>query len=94
MENMKSKTEIQETAVLAILQERERQDIKWGEQNHDFTVWNTVLMEEVGEFSKEILDFRSGKTNLKELREELVQVGAVALSILEYLDRNYPQTVK
>jgi NTP pyrophosphatase (non-canonical NTP hydrolase) len=86
----KSKTEIQELVVLDLLKERLRQDTKWGEQNHSFSLWNTILMEEVGEVSEEIIDFELAKKgNLVPLREELVQVAAVAVSILEYLDRTY-----
>lgn len=86
---MKSKTEIQEKVILDVLRERENQDRKWGVQNHKFSFWNTILVEEVGEVAKEILDFETGGHNLEELREEMVQTAAVAISMLECLDRNY-----
>lgn len=86
----KSKTEIQETVILDVIKEREQQDKKWGEQNHLFSLWNTILMEEVGEVSEEILDFElAGKQNLHKLRTELVQTGAVVVAMLEYLDRTH-----
>ncbi len=36
--------------------ERKRQDEKWGEQNHGPSRWSDILMEEVGEVSKAILE--------------------------------------
>lgn len=74
------KTEKQ-SSLNSVLQERIRQDEKWGEQNHTPTEWLPILMEEIGEFSKAILE----ESNI---REEAVQVAAVALSIVESIDRN------
>lgn len=70
-----------QTAISSVLQERIRQDETWGEQNHSPTEWLPILMEEVGEFSKAILENSN-------IREEAVQVAAVALSIVESIDRN------
>jgi hypothetical protein len=39
--------------------ERQRQHEKWGVQRHDWPVWITVLTEEVGELSQQILAFRA-----------------------------------
>lgn len=99
--------------------ERERQQEKWGTQRHDFTVWQTVLSEEVGELAKEILDFRvwihkieqgyadpmriteddqallravqtidrrESFAALNRMREEAVQVAAVAVAMIEHID--------
>ena len=76
-------------AVLDVLQERNRQDRMWGEQNHDPFTYLTILLEEVGEFSEEALTLRFHPTNgsLEDLRTEAVQVAAVALAIVECLDR-------
>jgi NTP pyrophosphatase (non-canonical NTP hydrolase) len=63
--------------------ERENQDLKWGEQNHHPERWLSILVEEVGEASKEICEY-----NGKKYREEMIQVAAVALSMLECFDRN------
>jgi len=44
-----------------VVTERVRQDIKWGEQNHNPFVWMNILMEEVGEASKAILEDKLGE---------------------------------
>jgi NTP pyrophosphatase (non-canonical NTP hydrolase) len=78
-------------ALASVLEERKRQDAKWGEQNHDQFFWLAILMEEVGEFSQEILNQKFGcctATEMGNLREEAVHVAAVALSIIESMDRN------
>ena len=65
----------------AIDAERDRQDVKWGSQRDlDDRLWSTVLMEEVGEAAKEVLERRRDK-----LFAELVQVAAVAVCWLEAL---------
>lgn len=73
-----------------IKDERERQDKKWGEQNHAPIEWCAILGEEVGEVNKAALEdhFSHGKMNLKNYREELIQVAAVAIAMIECLDRN------
>jgi NTP pyrophosphatase (non-canonical NTP hydrolase) len=72
----------QQRAMIDVLEERRRQDAKFGNQDKNtFPVWMTILTEEVGEAAKEILERR-----LPELREELVQVAAVALKMIERLD--------
>lgn len=78
---------IQMNAVREILEERARQDQKWGEQNHDPFLWNTVLTEEVGEFSQAALHLRFGGHKGGNVRSEIIQVAAVALAIVECLDR-------
>lgn len=62
--------------------ERDRQDRKWGDQSHlPDLMWMAILMEEVGEAAKEIIDGRPDNN----LEEELVQVGAVVTAWLEAL---------
>lgn len=63
--------------------ERGRQDKKWGEQNHDPLYWLSILIEEVGEVGKALCE-----NDAENYREELIQVGAVACSMIESLDRN------
>lgn len=41
-----------------VRREREAQHAKWGTQRHGYTVWTTVLTEEVGELCKEALQMR------------------------------------
>lgn len=69
--------------------ERQKQDAKWGEQNHKPIEWIAILTEEVGEASKAALEahFRD-VTILSEYRKELIQVAAVAVAMIESLDRN------
>lgn len=65
----------------SINEERSRQDEKWGADRHlsDF-LWFTILGEEHGEVAKEVLEHCDG------LRDELVQVAAVAVAWLEDID--------
>jgi NTP pyrophosphatase (non-canonical NTP hydrolase) len=80
-----------EDVLLDVIAERKRQDWKWGEQNHDPETWLAVLIEEVGEVGKAILEmsFPSGEAvDLLDLyRLELIQVAAVAVAAIESHDR-------
>lgn len=82
---------IRETQALEdVIQERVRQEQKWGQQNHDMFLYLTILGEEYGETCKAALESRFSESRekaLKELREEAVQTAAVALAIVECLDR-------
>jgi len=68
--------------------ERHRQMRKWGEQNHDPVTWMPILMEEVGEAAQEALRTHFGAKPYDDYRKEVIQVAAVALAMLEALDRN------
>jgi hypothetical protein len=78
-----------------VMDERLRQDAKWGEQNHDDPVWAAILGEEVGEACKATLERAFGwdggidttSTPSELLRAELVQVAAVAVAWIERIDR-------
>ncbi len=74
-----------------VLNERIYQDKKWGEQNRPPEDWLMILGEEVGECNQAALEvkfgYNTGKT-YNHLREELIQVAAVAVSFVESLDRN------
>lgn len=76
-------------SVNSVLAERERQDAKWGEQNHDDYIWLAILMEEVGEASQETLveKFGAAANGHGNLREEVVHIAAVALAWIECIDR-------
>lgn len=69
--------------------ERLRQDKAWGVQDHSQMLWLGILAEEFGEAAKEIneLHFDRIRTVVK-LRDELIQVAAVAVAMVESLDRN------
>jgi len=78
--------------------ERRYQDQRWGVQNHRPEIWLTILGEEVGEANRETLqawsiaasgsDRRRWLMHLQQLRQELLQVAAVAVAAVESLDRN------
>jgi hypothetical protein len=72
-----------------VITERYRQEKKWGEQNHDPFYYLTVLGEEYGEACQAALDahHHCDPVKLEHLRTELVQTAAVALAIVECLDR-------
>lgn len=78
----------QARAVGAVLEERRRQNTKWGEQNHDPITWSAILTEECGEFAEAALHHRFGGPAADGLRNEAVQCAAVALQIVECIDRN------
>lgn len=97
-----------ETSVLNEIEaERERQDKKWGQQNHSIIEWLAILGEEVGEASREAVDYhfenRLKSTDgsftgeyitaiqsqrLAKLRKEIIEVAAVAVAMVESIDRN------
>ncbi len=63
----------------AIVDERVRQDEKWGDQSgHTAEFWYTILGEEVGEVANAVLN-----QNDKAIEKELLQVAAVAVAWLE-----------
>ena len=55
-----------------IQMERNAQDEKWGEQRHTDEKWLTILLEEIGEAAKAVLE-----ENDEALLVEVVQVAAV-----------------
>ena len=66
-----------------IMSERDRQDVKWGEQNHNIYKWLAILGEEVGEVNKAVLE-----NKYDEVIDELIQIGAVTVAMIESLERN------
>lgn len=72
-----------EDVVSSILIERQKQDDKWGEQNHDVYKWLSILGEEVGEANKAALE-----DSRDDLINELIQIGAVTVAMIESLKRN------
>lgn len=70
-----------------IFAERQRQELQWGEQNHDAFKWLAILGEEVGEANQAALHDEFGGHAKGTLRKELVQIAAVAIAFIECLDR-------
>ena len=75
----------------SVLAERARQDAKWGIQNHHPRDYFLILTEEVGELAQAIADGLVFATPTEEavehVREEAVHVAAVALAMVEAIDR-------
>ncbi|ASA22332.1 hypothetical protein [Paenibacillus donghaensis] len=85
-----------DNAFKSVVTERQRQDIKWGEQNHRPMEWMGILGEEFGELCQAVNEthFNNGpeervKGGYANMRAEAVQVAAVAISFIEALDRRY-----
>lgn len=82
--------------------ECERQDRKWGIQDHNAVEWVAILTEEVGEVAKEAVDFhfangdvdpkmKAGpnlqRHRIENYRKEMIQVAAVAIQAIASMDR-------
>jgi len=74
---------IKKDVINLILSERNKQDVKWGEQNHNIYKWLAILGEEVGEVNKAVLE-----NKYDEVIDELIQIGAVTVAMIESLERN------
>lgn len=72
----------------SVCNERERQDEKWGVQNHEPADWCMILGEEIGEVNKAALEAKFEGKDISEYRKELIQSAAVIFSMIECLDRN------
>ena len=68
------------------MEERCRQAAKWGEQNHDDLRWLGILMEEIGEASRHIIE-ADHPERVNGVRKELTEAAAVCLAWLECLNR-------
>lgn len=80
---------IQQSILEKIVDERIRQDAKWGPQYHLDDTWAIILMEEVGEVAKSIVDRLNNadpKAHLANMEKEIIQVAAVAVAWLECLE--------
>lgn len=79
-------------ALVDVEEERSRQDAKWGVQQHDPPDYFAILSEEVGEVAELVVEWRFGReadreARLRLMREELVQTAAVAVAMVEEIDR-------
>ena len=74
------------SALEEVAEERRRQFVKWGDQDHDPAWWLAILTEEVGEFAQSILHDKFGGYAAGLARGEIIQVAAVAVQILEMMD--------
>ena len=76
-----------ENVLNLIRAERERQNKKWGEQNHDDYRWLAILTEEVGELAQAILHDEFGGSHAGTAKTALINVAAVAVQWLECMER-------
>ena len=80
------------TAVLLqVADERKRQEDKWGQQNHDPFTYLAILGEEFGEACQVAVQATmepDKNTTWDDYRDELIQIAAVAVAMVECLDRN------
>lgn len=78
---------LSDRAVDLVIRERQQQDEKWGLQRHSWPEWITILTEEVGEAAQAANDeYFHSRDDLSRLKEELVQVAAVAMAMVEHID--------
>lgn len=75
-------------AVDDVILERLKQDDKWGIQNHDPFTYLAILTEEIGELAQAALHTKFGGKEAGRMREEAVHTAAVALAIVECIDRD------
>jgi len=74
--------------------ERNKQDLKWGEQNHSQQAWTGILGEEFGEYCQAVNETYLGNATKKHeggydnILKELTHVAAVAVGAMESLMRN------
>lgn len=83
---------IQEQVIKDVLKERQRQDNKWGEQNHPPHFWTGILGEEYGELceaiNETVFDNGTDLGGYENMKKEAIHVAAVAIGLLECLERN------
>lgn len=91
-----SSMDITDAVLNEVAVERHHQDCTWGEQNHDIPTFMSILTEEVGEAARAGNDYHFSNPSsvakpmrLLETREELIQVAAVAVAMVERIDRLY-----
>lgn len=72
-----------------VLNERVRQDKKFGPDRHQHPfLWNTILLEEVGEVARASLEVEFDNVETENYRKELVETAAVAIAAILDLDNN------
>lgn len=73
-----------------IVEERQNQDKKWGEQNHSPLLWLSIIGEEYGEMCKEANEFgfSNDLQRISDLKTEAIQCAACCIAMIESIDRN------
>lgn len=81
--------------IAEVMTERRNQDAKWGQQNQHPFAWLAILGEEVGEANKAALEtyfkYDGADGDYSNYRAELIQIAAVAVAMVECIDRDNPK---
>lgn len=78
-------------ALVLVVAERAKQDAKWGRTRHLWADWHSILSKQVGDAARAGNEIRWGShrhdpgVTITDLRDELVQVAAVAVATIEHL---------
>lgn len=87
-------SDIQKNAVENVLEERRNQDEQWGVSDHDPQFWSLILSKHAGRLTSKALDWGAmvGYDSeefyaIMEFRDQAVKVAAIALAIVECIDR-------
>lgn len=80
---------VQEKIINKVLEERKRQDAKWGEQNHAAPIWGTIIGEEYGEMCQAINEFLFNPTpdTEEQICVEAIHTMASCMAMLECIER-------
>lgn len=80
---------MKEKIIEKVLEERERQDAKWGEQNHAAPVWGMIIGEEYGEMCQAINEFGFNPTPEAEeqIYTEAIHTMASCMAMIECIER-------
>ena len=81
-----------------IIEERKKQDEKWGEQNHHPLLWFSIIGEEFGEMCQAFNDYTLSTTQdynkLEDMIQEAVQVAACCVAMIECIERQGDKGMK
>lgn len=69
-----------------VMQENDRQLLKWGVQTRSSFEWMTYITEEVGELAQAVSEFEYREGKKEDVRKEAIHVASLALKIAEMFD--------
>jgi hypothetical protein len=81
---------VQQYIVERVIEERNHQDAKWGEQNHHADKWGMIIAEEFGEMCQQINEFGFHPSMVTEdkIIDEAVQTIASCMAMIECILRS------
>ncbi len=74
-------------SMIDVTKEQMRQVDLWGTQDHDDEWYLPIMIEEVGEIAKAMVEHRFQGASIDDIRKELVEAVAVGMSWIECIDR-------